>query len=36
VGWRSRGVLYWLTNTLLEELSNHQMLAIAASVRPLR
>jgi LCP family protein required for cell wall assembly len=36
VGWRSRGVLYWLTNTLLEELSNAQMLAIADSARALR
>ena len=29
-------VLYWLTNTLLEELSNSQMLAIAKSAQPLR
>ena len=36
VGWRSGHVLYWLTNTLLEELSNAQMLAIAASAQPLR
>jgi LCP family protein required for cell wall assembly len=35
VGWRSGRVLYWLTNTLLEELSNAQMLAIAGSVQPL-
>jgi len=35
VGWRSGHVLYWLTNTLLEELSNAQMLAIAGSARPL-
>jgi polyisoprenyl-teichoic acid--peptidoglycan teichoic acid transferase len=35
IGWRSGGVLYWLTNTLLEELSNAQMLAIAASAQPL-
>jgi LCP family protein required for cell wall assembly len=35
VGWRSGGVLYWVTNTLLEELSNAQMLAIAASAQPL-
>ncbi len=26
IGWRSGRVLYWLTNTLLEELSNQQML----------
>ncbi len=36
VGWRSGNVLYWLTNTLLEELSNSQMLAIAKSAQPLR
>jgi polyisoprenyl-teichoic acid--peptidoglycan teichoic acid transferase len=35
VGWRSGHVLYWLTNTLLEELSNAQMLTIAASAQPL-
>jgi polyisoprenyl-teichoic acid--peptidoglycan teichoic acid transferase len=35
VGWRSGNVLYWVTNTLLEELSNAQMLAIAASAQPL-
>jgi len=36
IGWREGGVLYWLTNTLLEELSNAQMLAIAKSARGLR
>ena len=35
VGWRSGHVLYWVTNTLLEELSNAQMLAIAKSAQPL-
>ena len=35
VGWRSGRVLYWVTNTLLEELSNAQMLAIAKSAQPL-
>jgi LCP family protein required for cell wall assembly len=35
IGWVSRGVLYWLTNTLLEELSNTQMLAIARSAQGL-
>jgi LCP family protein required for cell wall assembly len=35
VGWRAGGVLYWVTNTLLEELSNQQMLAIARSARSL-
>jgi len=36
IGWRSGRVLYWLANTLLEELSNTQMLAIARSAQPLR
>ncbi len=36
IGWRSGRALYWLTNTLLEELSNAQMLAIAGSARALR
>jgi len=35
VGWRQGNVLYWVTNTLLEELSNSQMLAIAKSAQPL-
>jgi polyisoprenyl-teichoic acid--peptidoglycan teichoic acid transferase len=35
VGWRVGKVLYWLTNTLLEELSNSQMLAIARSAQGL-
>jgi LCP family protein required for cell wall assembly len=35
VGWRSGKVLYWITNTLLEELSNQQMLALAASAQSL-
>jgi LCP family protein required for cell wall assembly len=35
IGWRSGPVLYWLTNTLLEELSNQQMLALAKSAQPL-
>jgi polyisoprenyl-teichoic acid--peptidoglycan teichoic acid transferase len=35
VGWRSGHALYWLTNTLLEELSNSQMLTIARSARSL-
>ncbi len=35
IGWRTGDVLYWLTNTLLEELSNAQMLAIAGSAQPL-
>jgi polyisoprenyl-teichoic acid--peptidoglycan teichoic acid transferase len=36
VGWRAGNVLYWVTNTLLEELSNQQMLQIAKSARALR
>ena len=36
IGWRSGNVLYWVTNTLLEELSNSQMLAIAKSAQPLK
>jgi LCP family protein required for cell wall assembly len=35
VGWRSGRTLYWVTNTLLEDLSNAQMLAIARSAQPL-
>jgi polyisoprenyl-teichoic acid--peptidoglycan teichoic acid transferase len=35
IGWRSGRVLYWLTNTLLEELSNQQMLALAKSAQTL-
>jgi LCP family protein required for cell wall assembly len=35
VGWRQGNVLYWVTNTLLEELSNSQMLALAKSAQPL-
>jgi LCP family protein required for cell wall assembly len=35
IGWRQGKVLYWLTNTLLEELTNAQMLAIAKSAQPL-
>jgi polyisoprenyl-teichoic acid--peptidoglycan teichoic acid transferase len=35
IAWRDRGALYWLTNTLLEELSNSQMLAIARSASSL-
>ncbi|HWY17953.1 MAG TPA: LCP family protein [Solirubrobacteraceae bacterium] len=35
IGWRSGRVLYWLTNTLLEELSNPQMIQLAKSAQPL-
>jgi polyisoprenyl-teichoic acid--peptidoglycan teichoic acid transferase len=36
VAWRQGKVLYWVINTLLEELTNQQMLSIADSVQPLR
>ncbi len=36
IGWRNHRVVYWLTNTLLEELSNQQMLTLAKSAQPLR
>ncbi|HTR72790.1 MAG TPA: hypothetical protein VMG80_04265, partial [Solirubrobacteraceae bacterium] len=36
IGWRSHKVVYWITNTLLEELSNQQMLTLAKSAQPLR
>jgi polyisoprenyl-teichoic acid--peptidoglycan teichoic acid transferase len=35
IGWRAGNVLYWLSNTLLEELSNAQMLQIAKSAASL-
>jgi LCP family protein required for cell wall assembly len=35
IGWRSGNARYWLTNTLLEELTNSQMIAIARSARAL-
>lgn len=34
LGWREGGVVYFVTNTLLEELSNAQMIAIAQSTLP--
>jgi polyisoprenyl-teichoic acid--peptidoglycan teichoic acid transferase len=36
IAWRQGKMLYWVTNTLLEDLSNEQMLAIARSAKPLR
>lgn len=36
IAWRQGKMLYWITNTLLEDLSNEQMLAIARSAKPLR
>jgi polyisoprenyl-teichoic acid--peptidoglycan teichoic acid transferase len=32
VGWRAHGAAYWVSNTLQEQLSNDQMLAIAGSL----
>jgi len=34
IGWRRGRVVYFVTNTLLEELSNAQMIAIAQSIEP--
>ncbi len=36
LAWRTAHAVYWLSNTLLERLSNAQMLAIAESAAPLR
>jgi polyisoprenyl-teichoic acid--peptidoglycan teichoic acid transferase len=35
IAWRQGEVLYWVTNTLLEDLTNAQMLGIARSAGPL-
>ncbi len=35
IGWRQGRVLYWFTNTLLEDLSNQQMLVLAKSAQSL-
>jgi polyisoprenyl-teichoic acid--peptidoglycan teichoic acid transferase len=35
VAWREHHVLYWVINTLLEDLTNQQMLTIADSTQPL-
>ena len=35
VAWRTGNVLYWVTNTLLEDLTNDQMLAVARSAQSL-
>ena len=32
VAWRTGGAVYWISNTLTQNLSNSQMLAIAASL----
>ena len=34
IGWRTPHALYWVSNTLLEDLTNAQMLAIARSAQP--
>ena len=34
--WHQHGALYWVNNTLLEDLSNAQMLDIARSMHPVR
>lgn len=36
IAWRQGGVLYWVNNTLLEDLTNAQMINIAQSAQPLR
>jgi LCP family protein required for cell wall assembly len=33
VAWRTRHAAYWISNTLTDDLSNQQMIAIAASLR---
>ncbi len=35
IAWRERHALYWVINTLLEELTNQQMLTLADSTQPL-
>jgi polyisoprenyl-teichoic acid--peptidoglycan teichoic acid transferase len=35
IGWREGNVLYWVTNTLLEDLSNDQMWVVAKSAQSL-
>jgi LCP family protein required for cell wall assembly len=35
IGWREHGTLYWVSNTLLEDLTNAQMLALAESTHPI-
>jgi polyisoprenyl-teichoic acid--peptidoglycan teichoic acid transferase len=36
IGWRSGKAIYFVSNTLLEDLSNPQMIALAQATRPLR
>ena len=35
IAWHEHGALYWVNNTLLEDLTNAQMIGIANSVQPL-
>jgi hypothetical protein len=35
IAWRSRGAVYWISNTLLLTLSNKQMAAVAAGTKHL-
>jgi hypothetical protein len=35
IGWREGGVLYWVSNTLQEDLTNTQMIDIANSAQPI-
>jgi LCP family protein required for cell wall assembly len=35
IGWREGKVLYWVSNTLLDDLTNRQMLALAESAHPI-
>jgi hypothetical protein len=36
IAWLAHGTAYWVTNTLLDELTNAQMRAIVRGLRPLR
>lgn len=36
VAWRQGAGTYWVTNSVLDKLSNETMLAIADGVKPLR
>jgi LCP family protein required for cell wall assembly len=35
IGWIDHGILYWINNTLFDDLSNAQMVALAESARPI-
>jgi LCP family protein required for cell wall assembly len=35
IGWRQGSTLYWVSNTLQDDLTNRQMLALAESAKPL-